>query len=187
MSPCLQLVMAMALAAVQHSGQVPTKPGQRTVALAKSAPPATSIFSLTVSPSSINFSATDPDLGVVTGSSTSAVQFYLIGSTAGATWTLGIATGGSTFTGCTTIPASAVKATCSGASVSNFSGTAGTAVCSAARTLSTTTGTVLSGKEGSGIDGYNATITFTLTDSWKYIAKTSPTCPITLTYTLNAP
>jgi hypothetical protein len=148
---------------------------------------ATSITTITAAPSPITFSATDPDLGPFAGTSASTVIFKLTGGATAKTWTLSVTTGASTFTGCTTIPASAVKATCTSAVVTRTSGIIGTGACSAAGNLSTSALTLASGQEGSGGDTYTITINFLLTDSWSYIAKTSPTCPLTLTYSLNAP
>jgi|SRR5208282_2356413 len=148
---------------------------------------ATSVTTMTATPATINFSATDPDLGSVTGSSAATVTISLKGQSIANNWTLGIKAGAATFTGCATVPASAVTATCSSVVVSGTTGIAGTGACGGAVGLSTTSTTVASGKEGSAKDTYTVTINFTLTDSWQYIAATAPTCPLTLTYSLNAP
>jgi hypothetical protein len=149
---------------------------------------ATSITTMTATPATISFSSTDPDLGPVAGSSSATIVIALKGQSVANTWTLGISAGAATFTGCATVPASAVTATCSSVVVSGTTGpTPGTGACGSAVGLSTTSTTVASGKEGSNKDTYTATINFTLTDSWQYIAATSPTCPLTLTYSVNAP
>jgi hypothetical protein len=143
---------------------------------------------LKASPGTISFSATDPDLGAVTGSSASTVTFTLKGGANARTWSVGIQAGSSTFTGCTTLPASAVTATCSSVTITHNSGATPTAgTCSAAFALSSTSSTtVASGEEGGG-NTFSILINFTLSDSWQNIAATSPTCPLTLTYSLNAP
>jgi len=180
--PFVMVLMAASLLAGQ------AKSGPKAMALAPQMNAlATSITSITATPNPITFSATDPDLGPYSGNFSSTVIFKLTGGATNRNWTLTATAGSATFTGCTTIPASAVKATCSSATVTNTSGTSGTGACSAAGNLSTSALTLASGKEGSGGDTYTITINFLLTDSWSYIAQTSPTCPLTLTYSLNAP
>jgi hypothetical protein len=49
-------------------------------------------------------------------------------------------------------------------------------------TLSTSSQTVANGTEASGQTLYTVNLTFTLTDSWKYIAELSPQCSLSLTY-----
>jgi len=182
MSPRFPLVM-MLMATSLLAGQA-TKSGQKTAFSLQAL--ATSVTSMTATPSTISFSATDPDLGPYSGNSAATVVFALSGGKTTKAWSVTVTAGTSTFSGCTTIPTSSVKASCASVAVNNSSGTAGTGTCSAAGTLSTTALTVATGKEGSLTDTYTITINFLFTDSWTYIAKTSPTCPLTLTYSLTA-
>jgi hypothetical protein len=41
---------------------------------------------------------------------------------------------------------------------------------------------VASGTEGTFSRSYSVTLTYTLTDQWKYIARTSPPCTLSITY-----
>jgi hypothetical protein len=54
--------------------------------------------------------------------------------------------------------------------------------------LSTASQQVATGKESASASApYSVSMNFTLADSWAYIAKTSPACTQTLTYTVTAP
>lgn len=182
MSVRFTFAMAFVIATTLAAGQA--KGGQKSTAPATGtgtrSAKALFITGMTVTPSTINFSATDPDLGLVAGSAASTVSFTLWFGSA-SNWTLTISSSTSTFSGCTTIPASAITATCTAGTASQ-----GSAVCSAAGPLSTTGIQVASGAQGT-IANFTVTVNFTLSDSWKYIAQTSPTCPLSLTYTLDAP
>ena len=185
MSPRVQLVMALTMAAVLGCGQA--KPAARTAAVNRGAA-AVTINSMSASPGSISFSATDPDLGAVTGSAAATITFGLFFGTTTNTWTVNVSAATSTFTGgtCTTIPASAITVKCTSVGVTG-AGTLGTGACTASSTLSTTGKTVASGREGSLFSTFTVTLNLTLSDSWQYIAATSPTCPLSITYSLNAP
>jgi hypothetical protein len=85
------------------------------------------------------------------------------------------------------VPASAVGVSCSSAS---HTGTRPTATCQSGGPFtlpSTAPGQqVASGNEGSaGSHNFTVVLNYQITDSWKYIANTS--CPLTITYTVNAP
>jgi hypothetical protein len=186
MSPRIQLLMALMMVAVLGCGQ--TKAPAKTAAVNRTQA-AVYINALTASPSSISFSSTDPDLGAVSGSAAASVTFGLLLGTATNTWTVSVSAATSTFTGgtCTTIPASAITVTCASVAVNNYGGTAGTGACAASSTLSTTGKTAASGGEGNFYDTFTITLNLTLTDSWAYIAATTTTCPLSITYSLNAP
>jgi hypothetical protein len=177
--------MTLTMAAVLGCGQA--KPTARTASVTRRVA-AVNITSMTATPASISFTSTDPDLGAVSGSASATVDFALATGVATNTWTLKISSATATFTGgtCTTIPASAITATCASVTVTNFGG-AGTGACAAASTLSTAGTTLGTGLETSSFAQYAATINFKLTDSWSYIAATSPTCPLSITYSLTAP
>ncbi len=142
---------------------------------------AATLSTITATPATISFSATDPDLGSVAGSTTSTVTWSLTGGNKNQSWTLTVQAGGASFTGCATAPAAAVTVTCASASVSGGNGTGS---CNGPFTLSTSPQQVAGGFEG---QNYTVTINFTLTDRWRYIAATTPSCTLTLTYTVNAP
>ena len=152
-------------------------------------PDAGANFTLTVSPATITFSATNPGtLPVVAGSSTATASWNASGSGGGDTWTLTVRAAATTFTNCSTVPVSAVTVTCSAASVTSSSGAHGaTANCAAAFPLSTTAQTVASGADANNTLQYSVTISFTLADNWKYIAEMSPACTLSLTYSANVP
>lgn len=173
--------LALILApAVLGWGQKPKRPVAAALSLPTAA--ASTVNSLAVSPLSISFGATDPDTAPsVAGSSSATVSFGLSGGSNGATWTLAVQAAGSSFTGCATVPASAVTVTCSSATASNNP----QPVCGAAFTLSTSPQQVVSGKEKTGNPSYSVVINYTLADSWKYVASSS--CSLDLTYTLTAP
>jgi hypothetical protein len=94
------------------------------------------------------------------------------------TWNLTVQASAAAFANCPTVPVSAVTVTCASTTVSG----GGAGACGAAFPLSTTAHVVASGTEGRNSDTYTVVINFTLADSWKYIAKTSPACSSTLSY-----
>ncbi len=144
--------------------------------------PATSLTPVSAAPGTISFTATDPDLGSVAGSSASTVSWTTTGGSTGSTWNLKVHAATASFTNCATVPTSAITVTCS----SVTGGTAG--ACKPAITLSTASQQVATGKESASASApYSVSMNFTLADSWAYIAKTSPACTQTLTYTVTAP
>jgi hypothetical protein len=143
--------------------------------------PLATVSNMTVSPSTISFLATDPDLGVapqavtVTWTATAGVLFR--------PWTLtGMASSG-TFTGCPTVPVSAVTMKCTSGSAPFL----GSANCSGATQLSTAALQIAGGNEAILGGTYTVNLTLTLADSWKFIAKQVPQCTLNLTYTANLP
>jgi hypothetical protein len=160
-------------------------PRQPTPAIV--APLATGIHNFIVAPGTVSFVASDPDSPSHTGSST--VTWNLTGGSILRNWTLQVASGAVLFTGsasCSTVPANAVTFRCASATYSG--GTLPSATCSAGTfTLSTTYQTVASGREGSGSPSFTVTLSFTLLDSWSYVANLSPPCTLNVSYSLNAP
>jgi hypothetical protein len=145
-------------------------------------PPLTTISGAAAAPSTINFTATDPDLGSFSGSSAATVSWNTTNGLLINTWTLSVAAAAASFTTCATVPASAVKVTCS----SVTGGTGGT--CGAAFQLSTTSHQIASGSEATlATSPYSVVINFSLADSWRYIAEQAPSCTLSLSYTINAP
>jgi hypothetical protein len=85
------------------------------------------------------------------------------------------------FPGCSTVPVSAVTVTCSSATVSG----GGSGSCGGPVVLSTSAQNLATGTEAFLSATYTVNLTFTLTDSWKYVAQLSPPCSLTVTYTAN--
>jgi hypothetical protein len=140
-------------------------------------PLSTPNFSAYASPSSISFSATNPDTPTVAGSATTTVSWNVANS-ANDAWKLQVSANSASFSNCpTAIPVSAVTITCT----DGFGG--GPFNCGAPATLSTSKTTVASGTAtGAGTTYFWVTLTYTLTDSWKYIAQTSSSCTLDITY-----
>jgi len=178
MSGWLPIVVLLASA----SGQtVLPGPQSRAVPMVQ-APAPLAAFTLTVTPSVITFSATDPDSPTVAGSAPASATWRTSGVFG--TWTLSVQSTAATFQGCATVPVSAVRVSCTSASNSALFGSGS---CSSAFALSTSSQVIASGGEGLSTGNYAVTLTFTLTDSWKYIAQLSPSCSLNLSYTANVP
>lgn len=136
------------------------------------------VSSLTALPGTITFSATEPESGSVAGSSSATVHFTT-SNAASESWTLKVQAGSTNFSGCTsTVPASAVTVTCNSISDSNN----GSRACSAPLALSSSLQQVAGGTQASQSSStYDATISFTFADNWKYQAQGSA-CTLSLTY-----
>jgi len=149
-------------------------------------PMATTLSAMSATPSPIQFTANDPG-SAVAGNSTATVAWTITGGASGNTWTLSVYANSTTFTGCTTVPASAVGVTCTSAT---HTGTRPTATCQSGGpyTLPTTAPgqQVASGNEGNATaHTFTVVLTYQFKDSWSYIANAN--CPLTITYTVNAP
>ncbi len=139
------------------------------------------IGSVSATPATITASATDPDLGSVSATPVTVSWSALLGLPT-QTWTLYVQASGTSFAGCSTVPVSAVTVTCTAASAS---GIGGTGTCAGPFPLSTSPQLVASGAEGTALGNYSVNITYTVAESWKYIA--APSCTLTLTYTATTP
>ena len=182
MSGALSITLLAAMAAV-HPAVPPRKP--RAAATLK--PMASGNFTVTVSPATINFNTTSNPgtTPVVAGSSAATVTWSALSVFDNNNWTLTVQATAAAFTNCPLVPVSAVTVTCSSASISGYGGTA---ICSGAFPLSTTAQQVAGGSIGGLISqNYSVTISFTLADSWKYIAEQSPACSLSLNYVANVP
>lgn len=140
------------------------------------------IGSLSASPGTISFQASNPDAGIVSGSAPGNLTWMLLAGSQLQNWTLSVQSGSSTFVGCPTIPISAVRVNCSSATVSGGGGAGG---CSGSFPLSTTPQQIAGGTQGDGTNSYSVLMNFTLDESWRYIADS--TCTLTLTYSVSAP
>jgi len=134
----------------------------------------------------IQFAANEPG-SVVTSPGTATVTWTISEGASGNTWTLSVYANSASFTGCSTVPASAVGVSCTSAT---HTGTRPTANCQTGGPfplLTTAPGQlVASGNEGSAsTHTFTVVLTYQLTDSWAFIAN--PNCPLTVTYTVDAP
>jgi hypothetical protein len=119
----------------------------------------------TVTPSSVTFTANNPDLSVTGAPATTTVAFKVTANPAA--FTVHVLALTPNFTGCNTPPASAVTVSCSSASG---------VTCAGATALSSSgNGTTIA--TGSGSHG-NASfvLTYNFQDSWKY--QQGASCPI---------
>jgi len=182
------LVLAGGLACGQKTGLNPRRPNPAVSFAGSDASPiplATSVNSMSATPATIQFTANNPG-SAVAGNSSATVSWTINGGASGNTWTLSVYANSTAFSGCTTVPASAVGVSCSSAS---HTGTKPSATCQSGGpfTLPTTAPgqQVASGNEGnSSSHTFTVVLNYQITDSWEYIANT---CPLTITYTVNAP
>lgn len=148
--------------------------------------PLATLSTMSATPATIQFTANDPG-SAVAGNSTATVKWTVTAGVRNNTWTLSVYANSTTFTGCTTVPASAVGVSCSSASVTSGGGATATCQSGGPFTLPTTAPgqQVASGHEGNANSStFTVVLNYRFTDSWEYIANT---CPLTITYTANAP
>ena len=134
------------------------------------------ITSFAATPASISFTANNPDAGTVAIGATSVITWVGEDCLNNQTWKVTVKASASTLTNCSTVPISAVTvATCSSSVTQG-----GTATCHTPLTVTTSEQTLVNGLEGQVSTGSTCTgttnITYTLNESWRYIAATSPTC-----------
>ena len=142
---------------------------------------AATVGTVTASPATISFTATDPDLGAVSGNSAGIVHWTTTNGSGSSTWNLSVRSTASSFANCGTAPASAVTVQCG----SVTGGTGGS--CKPGFKLTTSNQVIASGNESTGANAnYWTSVTFTFTDSWSYIARQTPSCSLSLTYTVTA-
>jgi hypothetical protein len=137
---------------------------------------------LTATPGAISFQAVNPDVGMVSGSSPGNITWMVLIGSHLQNWTMSLQAGSNSFVGCPSIPISAVRVSCSTATVSGGGGTGG---CSGSFPLSSTPQQIAGGAEGDGANLYSVFINFTLAESWRYVANSA--CTLTITYSVNAP
>ncbi|HEU0119539.1 MAG TPA: hypothetical protein VFQ91_03365 [Bryobacteraceae bacterium] len=142
-----------------------------------------SIF--TVSPTAISFSLSDPDAGPVAASSAVTINWTLVGVALNGNWRIDVQAPSSTFPSCPRIPVSAIRVTCGSASISGL-GLGGSATCAASSApLSTSPIAIASGVERIGLSTTTVSLSFTITDSWRYTAPEAPACTFDLSYILS--
>ena len=140
------------------------------------------VQSLLVTPGSVVFTATDPDVPAV-GPSSSAATWNIASGSPSKNWQITVQASTSSLTNCPRVPVSAIRANCTGASVS---GSGGSATCAPAFNLSITPQILASGKQALNTASYSTNLELSFTDGWGYPAATSPPCSISLTYTVIA-
>ncbi len=143
----------------------------------------TDITSFTVTPTALNFTATDPDTGGPAAQSSTAVIRF-----SGALfrpWTLYVQAEGPTLTNCGSIPASALILRCSTASINGWLDSAS---CNASSIpLSTTPATLAAGNQGIFSTAITVNLQVSFADSWRYRAALAPACTVSLRYTADLP
>lgn len=182
------LVLAGGLAWAQKTRLSPRRPTPviQSLSPADGPIPLATLSTLKATPATIQFTANNPG-SAVAGNSSATVTWTLTGGVRFNTWTLSVYANSTTFTGCTTVPASAVGVSCSSATVTGGGGATAACQTGGPFTLPTTAPgqQVASGREGNAASSpFTVVLNYQFTDSWQYIANT---CPLTITYTVNAP
>lgn len=133
-------------------------------------------------PSTIPFTANNPGSEVQAGA-LSTLTWNLNQGQSGHTWILTAHASTPAFSGCATVPASAISVKCVSASVNGGGlATAGCTVSNFTTLPKSGRLTVASGNEGnSSTQGYTVVLSFELADSWRYIADE---CPLNVVYTV---
>jgi hypothetical protein len=172
-----------ALLAAAGRPAAPRPPTAHAKPLTAQARPAAGDFSLSVSPATITFTATNPDSAPVDlGNAGAWVSWQSRVGKAGS-WSLTVQAGSPGFSNCPAIPISAVTVFC--ASAATNTGRSGN--CSPPFALSTSPQVVARGNQGTTTFSYAVTLSFTLADNWKYTAETSPSCSLSLSYAATVP
>ena len=140
------------------------------------------ILNLVASPSTLAFSSTNPS---VTSTRQATVTFTFTASPKDKPWTLSVASSASTFSNCGYLPVSAVSVQCSNVGITGTK-YLGTGACASNFNLSTTPTQVAGGLQGDGDQYYTILINYVLTDAWRYPGANSPSCSLSLDYTVFA-
>ncbi len=179
MRPAYMIAILLAGGAVLP-GAAPKPRRQAAVA----APPLSSsgnVGPITALPANIGFAAFDPDQGAVPGNTAAVVFWQILDGKPNRDWRLSVQAGTPQFQDCGPVPASAVIASCQGVTVSGGSG-----ACLAPGPLSTSPRLIAGGRQDNKPQNLSVSVSFTFTDSWRYIAATNPQCTLTLTYIVDA-
>jgi len=140
-------------------------------------------FSLIISPAAITFEATNPDLAPsASGSAGASVSWRNRNGNPGS-WSLTVQADSPSFSNCPMVPISAVTVSC--ASATTNLGRSGN--CSPAFALSNAPQVVARGNQGRATFSYAVMLNFALADNWKYVAETSPSCSLSLSYIATVP
>lgn len=146
----------------------------------------TRIAQFVITPTQLSFTAIDPDQGGPAPQSTAAT-FRLLGPNVQSPWTLYVESESASMSGCGSIPASALKVTCTSAS-HDSGNNSGKAYCAASPVaVSTSRAVAAYGNQGNRDHNVRVDLQVTMADSWRYQAALSPSCTISLRYTVDAP
>jgi hypothetical protein len=131
------------------------------------------------SASLVSFNLNDPDGAPVSSGGT--VTWTVTGGRTAKGWNLYMSSGGATtLTNCTEVPISAVRVTCGTVS----GGTTGT--CDSGGTLTTTEVEIARGPEAANTYTTTVSLTYSITDAWKYKGHTTPACSLNVSYHISA-
>lgn len=145
----------------------------------------TDIRTFTLTPMTLSFTAVDPDTGGPAPQSSTATVTWQ-----GAwfrPWTLYVQAESSSLTNCGFIPASAVVARCTSATITGFWGLGSASCNSATIPVSTSPAVVASGTQGAFNNTVTVNVQTSFADSWRYRAVLAPACTVSLRYTVDAP
>jgi hypothetical protein len=156
------------------------------LALAAALAAQTRIAQFAVTPAAMSFQATDPDLGGP-AAQTATVVFRLENTQVQRPWTLYVQAESASMSGCSSIPASALTATCTSATHDSGNNSGKTYCTAAPIPISTSRAVVAYGNQGNRDHNAWVGIAVSMADSWRYQAALSPACTISLRYTLDAP
>jgi hypothetical protein len=144
----------------------------------------TAVSQLRATPSTISFMANNPG-STIAGASVATLSWNITQGRSGQTWTLRVGATSPSFSGCTTVPVSAISFKCVSASVDGGGqSSAGCNMTSFTNLPNTLPGLpVASGNEGSASShNYTVVLSYQLTDSWRYIANS---CPLNVSYSVD--
>jgi hypothetical protein len=140
------------------------------------------IASLTVTPTTVTFTAANPAASPAPISTT--VNWRITGGAVSRPWTLRVQALPASVSNCPLVPVSAFRVTCNSL---NMPPTATGSCVSGPIVLSGTPQVVANGNQGSGNRNYRANLQVSFADSWRYPGALSPACSVNLIYTLEAP
>ena len=139
-----------------------------------------------VTPTALAFSATGPDQGGPAPQQAS-ITVRLERTQVHRSWTLYVESETASLSGCNSIPASALTASCTSATHDSDNNSA-KAYCTASPVpVSTTRAVVAYGYQGNRDHNLSVNLQISMADSWRYQAALSPACTISLRYTMDAP
>jgi hypothetical protein len=177
------LILGVAMACAQKPAPAPHQPSPVFGSANYSG--VTTVSLLRAMPDTIPFLANNPG-GTIAGGSVATLTWNIAQGKSGDTWTLMVGATSSSFSGCTTVPVSAISVKCVSASVDNGGQVSASCNINNFTTLPNTLPglRVASGNEGnSSSHSYMVQLSYQLTDSWRYIANT---CPLNVSYTVDA-
>jgi hypothetical protein len=168
-------------AAGYESAAAQTRP--RTLRIVNVHPAEANIKNASVTPQPLQFLATDPDVGSVPAAAPATVSWQITGAHTTGTWKLSVNAAASAFSGCGTVPISAVTVRCASAGID---GHRGSGACGGPFQLSNLPQMVALGRQGNGNAWFTVIVNFTFQDGWQYIAATSSPCTLNLNYVIDA-